>query len=80
MSHALRREYATYSWDCEFPDEIEQALEDDYVENKSMYSEETLTDIKMCLLLVPDASPQDVLEWIRALHELRCDHNSANHS
>jgi hypothetical protein len=71
MHHALRREYAYYSWEHEFPDEIEQVLEDDYVENKFMYSEITLTDVQMLLLLNPNASPQDVLVWIRDFYEAR---------
>ena len=71
MSHALRREYAYYSWHCEFPDEIEQVLEDDYVKHKFMYSDVTLIDVKALLVLDPEATPQDVLDWIRGMYKAR---------
>ncbi len=72
MSHALRREYAYYSWQCNFPDEIEQALEDDYVECKFMYSENTLECIAAMLLLHSEVSPQYVLDLVRAAYQRQC--------
>ena len=71
MSHALRREYAYYSWQYNFPDEIEQALEDNYVECKFMYSENTLKGVAAMLLLHSVVSPQHVLDYVRAEYQSR---------
>lgn len=75
MSHQLKREYAEYSRNYDFSEKIEQALEDDYAENKYMYSESTLPALKLMLLLCPEATPQDVLDFIRSQYEIQCDDN-----
>ena len=46
-STQLRAEYAERSWDYELPDHLEQALEDDYVQNSHLYSEKTFKYIHM---------------------------------
>jgi len=38
---ALRIAYAYYSWEYEFTDEIEAALEQDYIKNTHLYDTET---------------------------------------
>lgn len=58
-------EYAELSWNHDFPNEIEIALENDYVANKELYSEEVLQGLRLHLLLDRDASPQDVLNAVR---------------
>jgi hypothetical protein len=67
MTTALRIEYTFYSWHCDFPDAIEQALEDDYVMNRHFYTKQTLESIKLLLLIDPDISPDYLLETIKNL-------------
>lgn len=62
----LRAEYAERSWDYELPDHLEQALEDDYVQNWLLYSETTFKCIQVLYLLNPEVPPQMLLECVRA--------------
>ena len=80
MSHQLKREYAEYSWNYDFSEEIEQALEDDYAENKYMYSEKTLPALKLMLFLCPDLTPQEVLDFVRRQYEIQYDDNVSSES
>jgi len=69
MSHLLRREYAYYSWEHDFPEEVDQALEDDYVRNRSMYADTTLKCVALLLIVAPDAGPAEVLSLVRGHHQ-----------
>ena len=66
-------EYAVFSQDFDFPDEIEIALENDYADNQYLYDEEVLKAIKLSLLLCHDLSPQEVLERVRTWYVDRND-------
>lgn len=48
-----------------FPDEIEVALENDYVANRHLYDEAVLKNVAALLLIVSNISPQDVLNAVR---------------
>ena len=43
----LKREYSDRSWGYELTDDLEQALEDHYVLNASLYREEIFENIKI---------------------------------
>lgn len=58
-------EYAELSRNHDFPDEIEIALENDYVANKELYSEGVLKGLALWLCIAPNASPQDVVNAVR---------------
>lgn len=61
----LKLEYIKLSWDYEFPEVIECALEEDYVKNKALYNENTLKIIKFYLLVCPDIGADKILEIVR---------------
>lgn len=61
----LRIEYAERSWEYEFPDCIEEALENDYVLNHDLYKDGVFKYIAMLCFICPDITPEFVLEIIR---------------
>ena len=63
----LRLEYAYYSWNYEFPPEVEDALENDFVMHRYLYGKETLERVKVLLLIYPDASAQEVMDTVRVV-------------
>lgn len=63
----LRIEYVYYSWNYEFPPEVEDALENDFVMHRYLYGEGTLERVKVLLLIHPEASAQDVMDTVRAV-------------
>ena len=65
----LRMEYADRTWEFEFPYDVENALEDDYVKNRAIYTDEILKEIKGLYLLRTDITPQEILNYV---------HNSNN--
>lgn len=66
----LRQEYTNRSWNYELPDDLEQALEDDYVQNSHLYSDDTFNLIKMIFLLNPKIESQEILELVRFAHQV----------
>ncbi len=60
-------EYANLSRDFEFPEEIEKAVENDYVENQHLYNIDTIKLIAVYLLIYPDIDPKYLLELIKTL-------------
>lgn len=48
-------QYVDFSWSYDFPSEIEEALECDYVYNHHLYSEASLKCVAALLLVAPDA-------------------------
>ena len=64
-STQLRAEYAERSWDYELPDHLEQALEDDYVQNSHLYSEKTFKCIQMLYALHPGITSEKLLKLVR---------------
>ena len=61
----LKIDYAYLSWSYDFPSEIENALEGDYVAHAHLYDDETLKHVAIRLLIAPDASSKDVLDVVR---------------
>lgn len=61
----LRIEYAERSWKYEFPECIEEALEDDYVLNHDLYKDGVFEFIAMWCFIHPDITPEFMLERIR---------------
>ena len=68
-STKLRTEYTDRSWDYELPDPLEQALEDDYVQNRHLYADKTFKCIKLIFALDPEITPNSMLKFVRALHK-----------
>ena len=62
----LRIDYVFLSWNYDFPSEIENALESDYIAHPHLYDEETLKLVAALLLIAPDTSPKCVLDVVRS--------------
>ena len=62
----LKLQYVERTWDIEFQDCIEQALENDYVLNSALYTNEKFKQIQMTLFLLPEITPTELIEM---LHE-----------
>lgn len=58
-------EYADLSRDFEFPEEIEAAIEEDFVENPDLYDLHTIKIIATYLLICPETKPSEVLKLAR---------------
>lgn len=67
-STELKMQYADRSKAYELPDHLELALENDYVENAGLYSDNTFKAIQMLYLINPGIYPADLLKCIRAWH------------
>jgi hypothetical protein len=61
----LRIRYAELSWDYEFPEYVEDALEADFISNPEMYSESTMKSILALLLIDPNPEISDLLSLVR---------------
>lgn len=62
----LRLEYALRSSAYELPDHVELALENDYVENSFIYTDETFKQIRVFFLIFPETSASQILESVRS--------------
>lgn len=61
----LRIRYAELSWDYEFPEYVEDALEADFISSPEMYSESTMKSILALLLIDPNPEISDLLSLVR---------------
>ena len=61
----LKIDYVLLSWNHEFPEHIEVALENDYVEHPHLYDADVLKRVAALLLIAPDASSRCVLSAVR---------------
>ena len=69
-STKLRLEYALRSWGYEWPDPLENALEEDYVKNRHLYAgKKTFQTIELKLTIEPETTPNEMLKFVRALHK-----------
>lgn len=59
---ALKLQYAERTWDYNFSEELELALEEDYVVNPDIYTDETFELIRAMLVLAPDYDPKLILK------------------
>lgn len=62
----LRLQYAELTWDIDFPENIEQVLEDDYVKNSDLYTSDAIKRLRMTYLICKEITPQQMLN---AVHE-----------
>lgn len=60
----LRIEYAERTSYFELPDDIEQAIESDYVTNRSVYTDEIFKLIQMVYFIHPKVTPQEMLKHV----------------
>mgnify|MGYP000120815266 CR=1 FL=1 len=65
----LRMEYAERTLSFELPDDIEQAIENDYVTNRSVYTDRILKVIQMIYFIHPEVTPQEMLMHVRRANE-----------
>ena len=61
----LRIDCVRLLWNYDFPEEIQLALEEDYVENHHLYDENALQRVKTWLLIEQAISPQCALSIVR---------------
>lgn len=52
----LKIEYATLSWDYEFPDGVEFVLENDFIEHPEYYDQYSMKRVATLLLIDPNPS------------------------
>lgn len=72
MRTTLLLEYAELSRDFDFPDDLEIALENDYVINKQYYSVEVLKCVLAAQLLGP-MTPAEIVDSVKIWHEFRAE-------
>tara|TARA_Y100000296_G_scaffold85723_1_gene122649 strand:+ start:467 stop:694 length:228 start_codon:yes stop_codon:yes gene_type:complete len=60
----LRIEYAERTSHFELPSEIELALENDYVLNREIYTDDILKMIQMSFLLHEMVTPEEMIEYV----------------
>ena len=60
----LKLEFVDRSWHFELPESIEQALEDDYVINSNLYTDNMFKYIRMTLLFIPSTTPQEMVQFV----------------
>jgi len=65
----LKWEYAQRSSSYELPDNIECALENDYVKNAGTYTDETFKQIRLFFIISPNASASEILKFIKSSRE-----------
>lgn len=64
----LRLQYAERTWNIEFPELIEEVLENDYVRNPAHYTKEMFGFLELTLVIAPDTSPSELLDIVRKQH------------
>jgi hypothetical protein len=62
-------EYCERSWGYELPDRLEFAIENDYVQNKSLYTEEVFKVIPFLFELQPEITANEMLDFVRRVNE-----------
>ena len=62
----LAIQYANRTWSDHFPDEVDDVLEKDYVNNAHLYTDEVLGGIRLLLLINPNASPNEIIEGVHS--------------
>ena len=66
----LRSDYTERSWDYELPDHLEQALEDDYVQNSHLYFDNAFKCISFAFKLNSEITSQELLDIVRVSGKL----------
>ena len=67
----LRLEYVERTWNIEFSGSIEEAIENDYVKNSFLYTDEIFAQIQMALLLCPQISPDELIILIHSFENAK---------
>ena len=60
----IRLQYVDRTWHIDFPEDIEQALEDDYVVNTNLYTDSMFSYIQTILLIAPTITPKKLIEMV----------------
>ena len=66
----LRLEYNDLSEDCDLPDHLDDPLEEDYVQNRHLYTDKTFKLIEFTIALQPEITPKRILELVRDWYRL----------
>jgi len=61
----LRVRYVELSWDYEFPEYVEEALEADFILHPSLYDDFSMKKVATLLLINPIPDPSEVLNFAR---------------
>lgn len=62
----LRLQWFERTRDIDFPENIEQVLENDYVKNSDLYTSDAINILQMTYLIYKEITPQQMLN---AVHE-----------
>lgn len=60
----LLLQFTDRTWNIDFPESIQQALENDYVSNSSFYTDDVIEYISTVSKLFNDLTPQQAIEVI----------------
>jgi hypothetical protein len=61
----LRQQYAEKSKKFDYPEQVDEAIENDYVRNSNLYVGDIFEYIETLCLLCPDITPELLLKKIR---------------
>lgn len=59
-----KMQYAQRTWHFDLPDPMEQKLENDYVTNSDLYTDDMLRKIQMLYVLIPNITPCEMVNWV----------------
>lgn len=61
----LRLEYAERTWDMNFSDDLDDKLEDDYVNHPSFYTDEVFSQLQLVSMIMQDLTPDEIINYVK---------------
>ncbi len=61
----LRLEYVERTWDMNFSDDLDDKLEDDYVNHTSFYTDEVFSQFQLVSIIMQDSTPDEIINYVK---------------
>jgi len=61
----LRLEYVERTWDMNFSDDLDDKLEDDYVNHASFYTDEVFSQLQLVSMIMQDLTPDEIINYVK---------------
>jgi hypothetical protein len=61
----LRLEYVERTWDMNFSDDLDDKLEDDYVNHASFYTDEVFSQFQLVSIIMQDSTPDEIINYVK---------------
>lgn len=61
----LRLEYVERTWDMNFSDDLDDKLEDDYVNHPSFYTDEVFSQLQLVSMIMQDLTPDEIINYVK---------------